>query len=139
MSTPVSLVPITLPTKVTLKKYGLTTVEWLEIFRSQNGCCGICGKPFEAGKRINIDHLHVRGWKDMLPERRKTYIRGLLCYTCNRFMLMRGVNSEKLYKGWQYMRNWEVRLTPEKLAAQSGQVQPAQHVVKRRNIRHTDQ
>jgi hypothetical protein len=108
--------PIPLPSAATLKKYGLTQQEWIEIYIGQSGQCGVCHKDFQPGKRINVDHAHVRGWKQMAPESRKKYIRGLLCYTCNRFLTMRGVTSLKLIQGYNYMRSFEVRITPESLA-----------------------
>lgn len=98
-----------MPAASTLKKYGLSLPDWIELFNRKNGCCHICGRSFE-GRRANIDHVHVRGWKKMAPEQRRGYIRGLLCYQCNKFMVMRGITSEKLYQGWQYMRAYEVRV-----------------------------
>jgi hypothetical protein len=115
----VSLYPIQYPSTVTLKKYGLTLEEWLELYTREHGECHLCHRVFEPGKRINVDHVHVRGWKDMPPEKRKTFIRGLLCYRCNRFVTMRGVTTELLIQGYHYLRNFEVRITPESLDAQN--------------------
>jgi hypothetical protein len=35
--------------------------------------------------RLCIDHQHVRGFKAMPPEEKRTWVRGLLCFTCNRY------------------------------------------------------
>lgn len=110
MSVGISMEPIPFPTDPTLKKYGLSKMDWLELYRRKDGCCHICGRKFEIGHRVNVDHEHVRGWKHMPPEERKHYVRGLLCYTCNKFMVMRGMTSDRLWNGYQYMRNWEVRV-----------------------------
>ena len=107
-----------IPADATLKKYGLSFGEWLDLYNRQGGKCGICRRDFQAGRRINVDHEHVKGWKHMPPEERKQHVRGLLCYTCNRFMLMKGVSSDRLFQAWQYMRNWEVRITKDALTKQ---------------------
>ena len=31
----------------------------------------------------HVDHEHVDGWEEMPPEKRKLYVRGLLCNGCN--------------------------------------------------------
>lgn len=101
----------------TLKKYGLSLTDWIEMFNKQKGCCAICKTPF-GEKRINVDHAHVKGWKKMAPEQRREFVRGLLCYQCNKFMVMRGVTSTKLWNAYFYMRNFEVRITAESLRSQ---------------------
>ncbi len=75
-----------IPTNVTLRKYGLTEERYAFLWRLQSGLCGLCNAPLE-GKRVNIDHQHVRGWKKMSSDRRRTYIRALLHARCNRFLL----------------------------------------------------
>lgn len=121
-----------LPRDVTLKKYGLSVVDWIELYTRHNGCCHICGRSFH-GIRANVDHEHVRGWKQMPPEERKLHIRGLLCYTCNKFMMMRGITSDKLFRGYQYMRGWEVRVRA------SGQLDAAEQIVEGIDIRNPNQ
>ncbi len=120
-----------LPTEQTLHKYGLTMGEWIDLYNKKNGCCHICGRSFKD-IRANIDHEHVKGWNKMAPAQRKQYVRGLLCYQCNKFMVMRGVNAMKLWDAWLYMRAWEVRVT-------SGNVNTGQQVVQRCDVRHTNQ
>lgn len=96
------LTPCHLPTKATLRKYGLSLDEWLAIYRRQNGCCGICKQPF-GDKRANVDHVHIKGWGKMPPEERKHYIRGLLCYFDNKFLVMRGVTEGRLIAAAEYL------------------------------------
>ncbi len=109
--------PLPRPSDATLHKYGLSYNEWLALYWEQKGKCAICHNNFKPGSRINVDHQHVKGWNKMAPEQRKGYIRGLLCFTCNRFMVMRGVTSTKLWNAWMYMRNFEVRVRAESTPA----------------------
>ena len=52
---------------------GITTKQYLEMFRSHNGKCDICGVPnLELKRNLAIDHDHITG-----------KIRGLLCINCN--------------------------------------------------------
>ena len=34
-------------------------------------------------KGLFVDHLHIEGCKDLPPEEKRKYIRGLLCSNCN--------------------------------------------------------
>ncbi len=106
---------ITGPTDITLHKYGLSRLEWWELFKKQHGACAVCHTAFRPGQRINVDHAHVKGWNKMAPEQRRGYVRGLLCYTCNKFAAMRGVTSTKAWNLYMYMREFEVRITAESL------------------------
>lgn len=94
------------PTPATLKKYGLTLIEWLEILNRQGSVCAVCHKEPTSG-RLNIDHEHVKGWKKMLPEERKKHVRGLACYICNNRILTKGITPEKLESAAKYLRNYE--------------------------------
>lgn len=52
---------------------GITVKEYLELFRTHNGKCDICGvSHLELNQSLCIDHNHGTG-----------KIRGLLCKTCN--------------------------------------------------------
>lgn len=98
------------PTKQTLRKYGLDYTEWVDIGLSRPGfgLCQVCGK-IPASKILHIDHEHVRGWKKMPPSERKKYVRGLLCYTCNRFHLSRGMTRQKALSIAKYLEEYEKR------------------------------
>jgi hypothetical protein len=62
--------------------YGITLAEWDEMFKKQEGVCWMC-KSMPKNGILCIDHLHQKGFKKMLPEDKKKYVRGLLCFTCN--------------------------------------------------------
>lgn len=99
---------IQVPRIQTLKKYGLTQAEWVSILRSQDCKCAICGNSLED-KRCNTDHFHVKGYKKMPPEKKKLYLRGILCWTCNRLIVGRGVTIQRLEKALAYMKSFEER------------------------------
>ena len=64
-----------------LKKYGLTKDDYVDMEKSQNGVCKICGEPEKHKKRLSVDHDHAccSGSKSC-----GKCIRGLLCSDCNR-------------------------------------------------------
>ena len=64
------------------KTYGITLKEWNQILKTQNYVCWIC-KTLPPSGRLNMDHIHVKGFKKMEPSEKKKYIRGALCYLCN--------------------------------------------------------
>lgn len=95
------------PTPVTLKKYGLTILDWREIVSRQGYCCPICKRILE--KSTNIDHLHVQGWRRMKPENRKLWVRGVTCWWCNKSFLARGITLEKSRNTTSYLEAFERR------------------------------
>ena len=57
-------------------RYGITSVEWDDLFESQNWSCAICvlpWKPDDIRAQWHTDHDHKTG-----------KVRGILCSTCNR-------------------------------------------------------
>lgn len=64
--------------------YGLTQEQWDKMFKMQNGKCPICGTKLysyheKKGRRAApVDHDHKTG-----------RVRGLICYTCNRWRVGR--------------------------------------------------
>ena len=95
-------------TKQTLNKYGLTEKEWQVLYDKYGGACHLCRKKYITAKRnLHIDHEHVPGWKNLPPDERKKHIRGLTCYTCNRFRLTRGTTLETAKKMVTYFKNYE--------------------------------
>lgn len=62
--------------------YGITLAEWNEIFDKQGGVCAVC-KELPKSKVLCVDHEHIKGFKTMLPEEKRKYVRGLCCFLCN--------------------------------------------------------
>jgi hypothetical protein len=75
---------VKVPSDKTLEKYGLTRLMWRQIVKVQSGVCRVCAKLPKSG-RLCIDHEHVKGWAALPPEERHNFVRGLICYRCNRF------------------------------------------------------
>lgn len=94
------------PTKVTLKKYGLSEQEWIDLYNKHDGCCHVCLKPFLDGRRVYTEHEHVKGWKQMPPGERKLYVRGLAHFICNNRILTKGVTPEMLRKAADYLERF---------------------------------
>lgn len=99
-----TLVQIVVPAPATLRRYGLTEDEWRLIGNKQNWRCP-CGRVPGTGK-FNIDHEHVRGWKAMAPADRRQYVRGLVCWTCNKYTLARGADPDRMRKLADYLENY---------------------------------
>ena len=66
-----------------LKKYGLTRDDYVDLEKSQNGVCKICGEKELHKKRLSVDHDHscCEGYGSC-----GKCIRGLLCSNCNRVL-----------------------------------------------------
>lgn len=62
--------------------YGITLKEWQDIKDNQKGVCWIC-KGLPKSGILCVDHLHIKGYKKMIPEEKRKYVRGLICFTCN--------------------------------------------------------
>lgn len=61
-----------------MREYGLTEVQYAQMWDSQGGCCAVCDCKLERSGRIcdnmaNVDHCHLTG-----------QIRALLCSQCNK-------------------------------------------------------
>jgi len=56
------------------EKYGITLEEYDRLLAAQGGVCAICQQP--SLKTLHVDHDHETGKP-----------RGLLCFTCNRFLM----------------------------------------------------
>ena len=91
-----------IPTRPTLRRYGLTAEEWSAMLARQGGGCGVCGRVPPSGT-LHIDHQHVRGWRKMAPAERKKYVRGLLCFPDNSALRYR-IDIVWLNSATDYMR-----------------------------------
>jgi hypothetical protein len=106
---------VNVPSKATLRRYGLSEDEWRALLNEQDGCCFVCRRVPTTG-RLCIDHEHVRGWKKMPPERRKRYVRGLLCWVCNHYYVGRGISVEKASNVVGYL----MRAARKRIEAEAG-------------------
>lgn len=94
------------PGKATCAKYGLTQEEWLRILADQGWVCAIC----ENGNvRWNTDHEHVPGWRRMSDARRRLYVRGVLCWRCNRHLLPADMTLERAKNVVRYLTDFAAR------------------------------
>ncbi len=105
---------IKVPSKTTLKKYGITEAEWLEMLASQGNVCQICKKEPTTGRFV-VDHFHAKGWKKKPPEIRRLYIRGICCWYCNHAYLGRGINVAKAKAVVEYLEKFEAKIETLKL------------------------
>lgn len=83
-----------------LKNYGLTRDDYVNMEKSQNGVCKICGEPEKHRKRLSVDHDHAccSGSKSC-----GKCIRGLLCSNCNRVLGQVNDNVETLQTMIEYL------------------------------------
>lgn len=97
-----------LPSEKVLSKYGLDAGAWMDLFRAQDGVCAVCRKlPTTA--RLCVDHDHAPGWKKMPPEERVRYVRGLLCFWCNKTYVGRAITVEKAQRVVEYLEAYAAR------------------------------
>ena len=99
---------VKIPTPATIAKYGWSLLEWLRQLAVQDWRCPICGNAPPSGKYVT-DHEHVRGWARMPDAQRALYIRGLTCWTCNRYLLARGISVETAERVALYLRRYAAR------------------------------
>lgn len=64
-------------TRNRLYRYDLTPAQYQQLVTDQNNLCAVCLKPPAEGKELVIDHCHD-----------SEAVRGLLCYKCNRDMVV---------------------------------------------------
>lgn len=63
------------------RRFKISIVKWLSIFKLQGACCACCGRTDPGGRRWHTDHDHHTGM-----------IRGILCRMCNAVLGMLGDN-----------------------------------------------
>lgn len=98
------------PTKATLKKYGLTIQLWQKMLNIQQGRCYICDREFSEKVKPCVDHLHVRNYKKFSPEKKRIYVRGLLCRFCNRQLVPKGMTTERAKNVYLYLQRFDSML-----------------------------
>lgn len=99
---------VRIPTPATLARYGLGLLAWKRYVRQQGGKCGAC-KGLPASGALHIDHEHVPGWARMAEPDRALYVRGLLCFPCNKYALGAIRNLAHAEAIYQYLDRYERR------------------------------
>ena len=89
-------------------KYGITEEEYEAWLARQGGHCGICGN-LPKTRRLAVDHQHIKGYKNLPPQEKRNYVRGICCFHCNWIMLSRGVTLEKAKGLVRYLEDYERR------------------------------
>jgi len=95
-----------IPVNKTLNIYGITRYEWLSLLNAQGWRCGCCGKERQLW---NIDHEHVKGWKKLSRPERKKFVRGILCWRCNKLVVGSHLTYEESKKITTYLRLYVAR------------------------------
>lgn len=76
-------------------RYGITVEEYDRILNFQSGVCAVCLKPPKPGARLAVDHQHQPPY----------WIRGLLCGSCNRYVIGRRTDPQLLFRAGAYLQN----------------------------------
>ena len=99
------------PSAATLARYGISLDEWYDHIPVVAGVrvCRVCETPPRTGRFV-VDHAHVPGWKEMPPETRKRYVRGVICTTCNHYILTRYGTPLKHRNAAAYLEAYKERL-----------------------------
>lgn len=92
------------PHPSTLAKYGLSLAYWKKMVRQQDSRCAICRRD---NVRLVIDHEHAPGWKHMPAEKRRKYVRGLLCDRENHWIVGKYATVELLRLSADYLERYE--------------------------------
>lgn len=96
------------PTGATLRRYGITAKDWLELLKGQGWRCPVCLKGGPT-VRWNTDHDHVPGWKRRPPEERARYVRGVLCAYCNHRRVNSRMPADEAQRIADYLTRYEER------------------------------
>lgn len=94
------------PLSRTLKIYGIDELIWLRLIASQDWKCAVCNK---SKATWNTDHEHVPGWKKLPPEERARYVRGILCWHCNRHVVNSNLSAADGHRLAAYLDRYEAR------------------------------
>ena len=99
---------VRVPSRQTLKRYGLTREEWEAILGRQGGACGVCGGVPASGT-LHVEHEHARGFKGMPPEQKRRFVRGLACWRCNSNLLRVGITPAMLRAAADFLEAYAAR------------------------------
>lgn len=87
------------------RKYGISLRDYGELLKAQKGVCFICGSPPKT-RSLHVDHVHVKGYKKFTPSEKALYVRGLLCFQCNKLLMGRGMTREKAKRIVEYLNRY---------------------------------
>lgn len=96
------------PSPATLRRYGLTVDDWLQLLAGQGWQCPVCLKR-GATVRWNTDHDHVPGWAKRPAEERRRYVRGILCAYCNHRRVNSRMPAAEARRIAEYLEAYEER------------------------------
>ena len=99
---------IVTPSPQTLKRYGITREQWLELLAAQDWKCPICDKT-GSDVKWNTDHEHVRGWEKMSDRERAKYTRGILCAYDNHRVVHSKISAKTAFRIAIYIFKYELR------------------------------
>ena len=91
------------PKPKSLRRYGWTMTDWQYQLDVQGGVCALCDK-LPPSRKLVIDHVHVKGWKRMPPEKRRRYVRALVCNFCNRNVLRAFMTLDRAHRLVDYFQ-----------------------------------
>jgi hypothetical protein len=74
------------------QRYGITTQDYENMLKFQNGKCAICRKEVSQSRRLCADHNHATG-----------KVRGLLCPVCN--SVLGFIESPRYKMALDYLNN----------------------------------
>lgn len=74
-------------------RYGLTSEQYYEMYKAQDGKCKICGCELADGKYLHVDHDKETG-----------EVRGLLCSKCNKGIGLFDEKPEVMEKAIKYIQ-----------------------------------
>jgi hypothetical protein len=115
VTVPTEVYGLHVPKPPTLKRYGLDFSAWFKHAQRQNFVCAACGLLPSSG-RLCIDHEHVKRWRKMKPEMRSRYVRGLLCWFCNKNYVGRSITLAKARNVVRYLLAYKDRRDREEMA-----------------------
>jgi hypothetical protein len=87
------------------RKYGISKEDFAKLSIDQGGVCFICGASPKS-RSLHVDHIHVKGYKKLPPEKKRLYVRGLLCFPCNKLLVGRGMTIEKAERLVKYLHRF---------------------------------
>lgn len=84
-----------------LRKYKLSTGQFQELVRLEDGRCAVCSKEFSDDSQVRIDHDHTTG-----------DVRGLVCQKCNMSLGLNGDNLAAIQQTLQQQVAYLTRKLP---------------------------